>query len=376
MAIIYGSNKLNDRLIGTGGFDQIYGYGGNDVIEGGAGADQIFGGEGIDTASYKNSRAAVVVNLNPGIMQLGGDAQGDRLDSIENVIGSAHDDTITGNGAANRLEGGAGTDMLNGGGGDDWLFGGFDGRADIINGGTGNDTVDYSSAPRGMTITLAGSSDGSAVLDAMTSVTYTPIGPVTVHQEAVTEDVLRGVENVIGTAVDDHIFGNSSNNRLEGGAGDDVIEGGGGVDTILSGLGKDDLTGGAGADRFVFNAYQDSGKTWTPLSGGGANVIDHGIDTIHDYEAGVDRIDLSGIDANVNQSDNQAFHWVDQFTGQAGELVLIDPSLLGGQGNSGSTNEDGVRIMGDVNGDASPDFVLMVQWAPSLDLFSQSDVVL
>ena len=41
----------------------------------------------------------------------------------------------------------------------------------------------------------------------------------------------------------------------------------------------------------------------------------------HDLDAG-DVIDLSGIDADVNTSGNQAFHTVSAFTGHAGEMVV------------------------------------------------------
>ena len=51
--------------------------------------------------------------------------------TIENVIGSSQNDTITGNAAHNVLVGGAGNDILNGGDG-----------ADVLLGGAGNDTID------------------------------------------------------------------------------------------------------------------------------------------------------------------------------------------------------------------------------------------
>ena len=46
-------------------------------------------------------------------------AAGDRLTSIENITGSAHDDLLVGDGAANTLDGGDGDDILIGGAGDD-----------------------------------------------------------------------------------------------------------------------------------------------------------------------------------------------------------------------------------------------------------------
>jgi Ca2+-binding RTX toxin-like protein len=46
------------------------------------------------------------------------------LAGLENLIGSAFGDELTGDGGANRIEGGAGVDTLIGGGGGDTLLGG------------------------------------------------------------------------------------------------------------------------------------------------------------------------------------------------------------------------------------------------------------
>lgn len=58
---------------------------------------------------------------------------------IENAIGGAGDDAITGNAANNRLEGGAGRDVLRGGSGSDRLEGGK--SSDHLFGGAGNDRL-------------------------------------------------------------------------------------------------------------------------------------------------------------------------------------------------------------------------------------------
>src|SRR5437773_2191969 len=82
------------------------------------------------TTSSTQSAAGVTVNLVSTAAQVsGGDAGGDVLLNIENVIGSAFDDVLTGNALANVLTGGAGNDTLNGGSG-----------ADTLIGGSGNDT--------------------------------------------------------------------------------------------------------------------------------------------------------------------------------------------------------------------------------------------
>ena len=67
----------------------------------------------MDTADYASSDAGVTVSLAAGT-GAGGHAQGDVLTGIENLVGSAHNDDLTGNGFDNLLEGGAGDDALYG----------------------------------------------------------------------------------------------------------------------------------------------------------------------------------------------------------------------------------------------------------------------
>ncbi|WP_051402212.1 M10 family metallopeptidase, partial [Lutibaculum baratangense] len=145
-------NSGDDLLRGFGGDDTLIGGDGNDTLLGGAGADIIGGGFGIDTANYASSGAAVQISLQAGTAA-GGDATGDALYSIENLVGSAHGDTLVGDGGANELyglagddvlSGGAGNDTLRGGPGDDTLIGGA--GADIIGGGFGIDTANYASS--------------------------------------------------------------------------------------------------------------------------------------------------------------------------------------------------------------------------------------
>ena len=89
---------------GAGGDDDtLIGGEGNDTLIGGAGADSLDGGAGIDTADYSGSESGVTVDLSAGT-GTGGDAEGDTLTSIENVTGSAHNDTLTGDAGANTLE--------------------------------------------------------------------------------------------------------------------------------------------------------------------------------------------------------------------------------------------------------------------------------
>ena len=107
-----------DILRGLGGNDMLFGGSGNDTLEGGPGADTLIGGPGMDTADYSASAAAVSVNLLTGLGS-GGDAQGDILGGIENIVGSAFNDTLTGGAVNDTLTGGAGNDTIDGRSGSD-----------------------------------------------------------------------------------------------------------------------------------------------------------------------------------------------------------------------------------------------------------------
>lgn len=201
---------LNDRLIGTDGINSLIGGAGEDLLIGKGGADYLEGGTGDDTASYETSAVAVNINLITGV-HTGGDAQGDTLVSVENIIGSNFSDTLTGDYGSNDLYGLGGNDFLIGSGG-----------GDIINGGEGIDTVSYAWATSGVNIDFTAHYAGGAALG----------------------DAIANVENVIGTSYSDFLTGDANVNVLTGG------------------LGRDYLTGGAGADVFKYNSINDSGTTF------------------------------------------------------------------------------------------------------------------
>jgi Ca2+-binding RTX toxin-like protein len=126
-------SSQNDTLTGNSGANVLNGGLGDDTLIGGAGADQLIGGGGTDTASYASSGAAVQVNLTlSGAQTSTGDASGDTLTNIANLIGSSFGDTLTGTSGVNTITGGGGDDTINGNGGND-----------IINAGDGDDTIVY-----------------------------------------------------------------------------------------------------------------------------------------------------------------------------------------------------------------------------------------
>lgn len=222
----------NDTLDGAGGDDLLNGGDGDDILTGGAGADQINGDAGNDTASYANSPQGVTVNLaaNPGS---GGDAQGDVLSGIENLTGSANDDTLTGDGMDNILDGGAGNDTLNGGAGVDTLIGGP--GADTLDGGANPagmaDFASYVNSAQGVAVNLAANtaSGGDAAGDSLTN-----------------------IEGLMGSAQIDTLTGDANANMLLGNGGDDSLDGGDGDDFLDGGAGADILNGGAGTDTINY----------------------------------------------------------------------------------------------------------------------------
>ena len=83
----------------------------------------------------------------------GGDAAGDTLSNIQNLTGSAFNDTLTGDAGANTLAGGDGNDTLQGLGG-----------ADVLQGGNGTDTASYAASAAGVNLSLSSNTalDGDA----------------------------------------------------------------------------------------------------------------------------------------------------------------------------------------------------------------------
>jgi Ca2+-binding RTX toxin-like protein len=78
-----------------------------------------------------------------------------------------------------------------------------------------------------------------------------------------------------------YVIGDSSANTVIGGALNDLIQAGGGGDA---------LWGGAGADTFRYTAVSDS----APGNGGA------GLDSIFDFQSGVDKLDLTSVHTGAN----------------------------------------------------------------------------
>ncbi len=129
-------------------------------------------------------------------------------------------------------------------------------------------------------------------------------------------------------------FGGRASDSLYGGAGADAIYGGGGGDFMF---------GGAGADVFRYDAITDSN--------GATNATR---DRIVDFASGVDKIDLSRIDAITGGVDD-AFSFIGTaaFGNVAGQLRY---TAAGG---------NIFIVEGDVDGDGIADFTLSVAMTPA-----------
>ena len=139
-------NALNNTITGDAGNDILNGGAGDDLFLAGATMDDldtIAGGTGVDTIDYSGRANLVVVTLNATVGS-GEVGEGDLLATdMENVIGTAQDDVITGNASANELVGGLGDDTLDGLGGDDVLEGGGLAESNILDCGPGDGDIGF-----------------------------------------------------------------------------------------------------------------------------------------------------------------------------------------------------------------------------------------
>ncbi len=241
---------------------------GSDFLQGTIASDILNGGNGNDTASFVNaftagSTTGVTVDLNlQGAAQNTIAAGNDTLIGIENLIGSALNDTLIGNADANIIEGGLGDDTLVG--------------------GAGNDTASYAGAAAGVAVNLALQGSAQATGSAGT-------------------DTLSGFQNLQGSAFADTLTGDAAENVLSGGDGDDTLNPG-----ANTGGGVDLLDGGAGSDTASFagfvagvTAKLGGASDGTSSVGGSQIAVLRGIENL----LGGDGNDILTGDANANVID-------------------------------------------------------------------------
>ena len=246
-------NGRDNTITGNAGDNVLNGAWGNDVLIGGAGADNLNGGSGAgDTVSYANSSARVIAYLD-GTAGIGGDAAGDTLVNVENLIGTDLNDLLYGDDASNTLYGGDGLDLLQGGAG-----------ADTLDGGAYFDYASYQDAPGPLTIDLLNPSNSSAYFAEDTLIDIEFLVGARNFSNTFRGD--NGDNRFVGGIVDDTLSGNGGADVLQGGFGEDIIYGGDGNDDLWGVFDDDMLYGGAGNDRIFGGTGNDTAQFSGQLS--------------------------------------------------------------------------------------------------------------
>ena len=296
---VIGTN-FNDTLTGDANANVLSGGAGNDMLFATAGGDTLDGGTGTDTANFSLSTSGVTVDMNvQGTPQtVGGSIGTITLTSIENVIGSAFDDTL--------IAGLAGPETLDGGSGGsdtaDFRHGtsgvtvdlGIQGIPQAVGGGfspitlnnianlTGSAFNDTLTAGLGAAILTGGAGDdilnGNGV---NTTASFADsAGGVTASLLAGTatgdgNDTLNNITNLIGSSFNDLLIGDGNANTISGGAGNDILWGMGGNDT---------LDGGAGTDTAYFSGRESQYVITGTLPGAVTVAGPDGTDSLNNIE--------------------------------------------------------------------------------------------
>jgi Ca2+-binding RTX toxin-like protein len=381
-----GSNVLTGNvgtdflLLHDGGSDYAIGGDGNDVIYFGAAldsADIVDGGAGRDalvlqgnvTMRLSNAHLSGIesLSLQSGANTRYGDTANNFYDfnitaDEANVVAgqqlivnasslrAGEDFTFDGSTESDGrflIYGGHGVDDLTGGDGVDVFFfeGSRWGADDRVDGGGGRDSM-VISAGSGLTH-IEFAADSFTNIESIslnnryaTDPTQKPSYELVLHNGNVAAGgtlIVNGSSVPLGQVVNIDGRGvHDGNLILFGGGGHDVMFGGDGADLIIGAGGADSLNGGAGADTFRYDSASDS--------------VAGREDLIGDFQGGLDRIDLSRVDADSTAAGDQAFTWIgsNAFSGAAGELRTYESG--------------GYRwIAGDTDGDGDGDLVIAFQ---------------
>ena len=224
------------------------------VLDGGAGNDTIDGGNGFDTASYASAASGVSVTL---ALFGGQDTLGagiDTLLNIENLTGSAHNDTLLGNAAANAISGGAGNDIIDGAAG-----------ADSMSGGLGDDRFYIDNSFDVVSEATGQGDDWAFVLGTYTLAQGASIETLVALNQGSTDPLV-----LTGNEYGQSLYGNLGDNYLNGGQGSDYLVGLAGNDNLLGGTGADHMAGGTGNDVYYVD---QAGDLITELGGEGEDLL-------------------------------------------------------------------------------------------------------
>lgn len=318
----------------------------------GSGASEIFSGsgKGSDTVSYERDNTGqgvqIYLDTGNGYVMSGGFAQGDKLISVENIIGSNANDILVGDQKKNLLVGGKGDDLITVYGNDQGQF------DDVIDGGEGNlDRVSFAGyandAGKGalrenQTGIYVDLNQGKA-WDSFTTHTgilaVTDLAQVDINSLAASYATLKGIEVVSGTSDADILVGDDRNNTFIGSLGDDYIDGESGQDTVI-------LNNALAVDKITVIANPDASFDTDIHYGNSIFTQDHDhLVNIDIFDAGEDGknnwIDLShiGSDFHTFLGLDDTWLWISA-TGSSNWSSLTE--LHGFDNAMGSQGADGI----------------------------------
>ena len=317
LAITTQQNTIGAGLDTLASIENLIGSNFNDSLTGNIENNVLIGGLGDDTYTVNNTDDVITENLDEGIDKVNSSVTYTLSANVENLTltGTSTIDG-TGNDLANNIAGNAASNVLNGGAGNDIL----DGRAgaDSLIGGLGDDIYTVDNAGDVITENLAEGID-----QVNSRVTYT----LSANVENLT---LTGTSAVDGTGNDlaNTLLGNAASNVLTGGAGNDILDGRAGADSLIGGLGDDvytvDNTGDVITENLAEGIDKVNSRVTYTLS---ANVENLTL-------AGTSAIDGTGNDLANNILGNTASNVL---TGGAGNDILDGgagaDSLIGGLGD-------------------------------------------
>lgn len=241
-----------DTILGSGGDDTLSGSGGNDTFQftgTTSGFDAIDGGLGTDTISALANSTVIGLSSIAGIEAISaGTFTG------VSISGSANNDTLNFSGmtltAIAKIDGGAGNDAITGTVAADTILGA--GGDDILSGGDGNDTFQYTGTANGFDAVTGGL--GTDTITALANSTVIGLSSIA-GVEAISAGTFTGV-SIAGSGNNDTLDLSATTltaiTKIDGGAGNDTIIGSAAADTILGSVGDDTLNGGGGNDTLQY----------------------------------------------------------------------------------------------------------------------------